>query len=485
MRRMLQISFVVFAMGLLFGGSSALEAQRYVTSYNSAGIYAPQNRVLRRRRHVRKKRYANARDFNKVGQSRRKARRWRKRRSKRSRARSRRKKRQIRKKLVARKKSNINISPKEPVQIVVSLPRQRVSIYKGGQLVTSSRISSGKAGHRTPAGIFSIIQKHRRHYSNLYNSAPMPYMQRITWSGIALHAGNVNRPFASHGCIRLPYGFAKTLFRRTSMGAHVIVASTSASPQSISHDNLFQPLHEGVVVASNNPQGSTYPEQSTIGDTGPKLELGGLPGFVKPVVLARQKLEQTEQTLKKSIAAIPAFEKVREEAEKRLEQKKLSLAEASQTALASGKDLRQPQALVGKMKRKRRPKMRALHKAEGRAKWSRKLVDKRLGNPKYEGNWMKKALARAQKRDAIVAQKQAAVDEITSKLDVATAQYDELLVVNRQDRNVTKARHAEVSEAQSALKKTVQDLLAGKQAIVNSKKAIRKAKLGVEVGHAS
>lgn len=135
---------------------------------------------------------------------------------------------------------------KGPVQIVVSLSKQHVSIFKGGKLVTKSSVSTGKAGHSTPTGLFSILQKHRRHYSNLYSGAPMPHMQRITWSGLALHGGYVPRYPASHGCIRLPYNFARKLFGFTRVGAQVIIArdGIEATPSLFSHTKLFQPVPE-------------------------------------------------------------------------------------------------------------------------------------------------------------------------------------------------------------------------------------------------
>lgn len=141
-------------------------------------------------------------------------------------------------------------SIKGPVQLVVSLPDQRVTVYKGGKPIASSRVSTGKRGHRTPSGIFSIIQKNRRHYSNIYRGAPMPYMQRITWSGIALHAGVVPGYPASHGCIRLPKPFARSLFSYTNKGAHVVVAREAAKPTEISHVILFQPTAASEIMGS-------------------------------------------------------------------------------------------------------------------------------------------------------------------------------------------------------------------------------------------
>lgn len=137
---------------------------------------------------------------------------------------------------------------KGPIQIVVSLPAQRVTVYKGGAQIATAPVSTGKAGHRTPSGIFSIIQKNRRHFSNLYGNAPMPYMQRITWSGVALHAGVLPGYPASHGCIRLPHGFARKLFGTTEMGAHVVIAQSQPELVQIAHANLFQPTPRSEIL---------------------------------------------------------------------------------------------------------------------------------------------------------------------------------------------------------------------------------------------
>lgn len=129
----------------------------------------------------------------------------------------------------------------QPMTIIVSLSNQRADIYRGTTLVTSTSVSTGKRGHSTKAGVFSILEKRRRHYSNLYNGAPMPWMQRLTWSGTALHAGVVPGYPASHGCIRLPYSFAPKLFSMTNVGEQVVVARSRVKPALISHPALFQP----------------------------------------------------------------------------------------------------------------------------------------------------------------------------------------------------------------------------------------------------
>jgi peptidoglycan hydrolase-like protein with peptidoglycan-binding domain len=131
---------------------------------------------------------------------------------------------------------------KAPLQIVVSRDTQSLAVYDGDTVVATSRISSGKAGHETPTGIFSILEKRRYHESNIYSAAPMPFMQRLTWSGIALHAsGSVPSYPASHGCVRMPNAFAKTLFKMTERGAHVVISDREIAPQPVSHPFLFQP----------------------------------------------------------------------------------------------------------------------------------------------------------------------------------------------------------------------------------------------------
>jgi hypothetical protein len=118
------------------------------------------------------------------------------------------------------------------VEIVVSLPLQRVFVYRGGTLIGVSTASTGRAGYDTPVGTFPILQKNRDHRSNLYDNAPMPFMQRLTWDGIALHGGQIPGYPASHGCIRLPDGFARRLFAATELGAAVHVTDLAPAPQS-------------------------------------------------------------------------------------------------------------------------------------------------------------------------------------------------------------------------------------------------------------
>lgn len=127
------------------------------------------------------------------------------------------------------------------LQIVVSKSDQSLALYENGEIVATSKVSTGKAGHETPSGIFSILEKRKYHESNIYSAAPMPFMQRLTWSGIALHEGKVPNYPASHGCVRLPPKFAQSLFRDTQYGVHVIITDRPVSLRFIEHPALFEP----------------------------------------------------------------------------------------------------------------------------------------------------------------------------------------------------------------------------------------------------
>ena len=111
----------------------------------------------------------------------------------------------------------------EPVRVVVNIGEQRAYVYRGEQLVAASAVSTGKDGKDTPSGTFTILQKETMHHSNLYDAAPMPWMQRLTWDGVAIHAGRNPGFPASHGCIRVPAAFAKKLFEVTTVGTEVTV----------------------------------------------------------------------------------------------------------------------------------------------------------------------------------------------------------------------------------------------------------------------
>ncbi|MDR0181984.1 L,D-transpeptidase family protein [Lysobacter arvi] len=119
-----------------------------------------------------------------------------------------------------------------PVLVVVSLDAQRAYVYRGAARIAVSNVSTGRPGFETPQGVYTVLEKRREHYSNLYDDAPMPFMQRLTWGGLALHAGALPGRPASHGCIRLPYAFAEKLFGVTSRDTTIVIARAADDPAS-------------------------------------------------------------------------------------------------------------------------------------------------------------------------------------------------------------------------------------------------------------
>jgi L,D-transpeptidase catalytic domain len=151
--------------------------------------------------------------------------------------------------------------------LLVSIRKQRIRAFDAAGEVATSRISSGQPGFDTPTGVFSVLEKNEYHESNIYEGAPMPFMQRLTWSGIALHAGVVPGYRASHGCIRLPASFAKSLFDITRIGSRVIVTTDETVPLAFDHPNLFKPL-PAETPADNGAQLTNETTRVAINDTG-------------------------------------------------------------------------------------------------------------------------------------------------------------------------------------------------------------------------
>lgn len=161
-------------------------------------------------------------------------------------------------------------SPSGPMVMVVSLAEQTAYVYRNGVLIGASTVSTGKKGHETPTGVFTILQKNADHYSNIYNNAPMPYMQRLTWSGVALHAGKLPGYPASHGCVRMPYDFAKLLFAESSTGITVVVSSEKEFPSTVAHPGLFSPIDlKGKTAIEPDHEGETYAWQPELAAAGP------------------------------------------------------------------------------------------------------------------------------------------------------------------------------------------------------------------------
>lgn len=158
------------------------------------------------------------------------------------------------------------ISPAGPVVVIVSLQEQTLYVYRNGVRIGRSTISSGKAGHRTPTGVFTILEKNVKHYSSIYKGASMPYQERLTWGGVAMHAGQLPGYPASHGCVRLPLDFARKLYTVTSKGSTVIVTDGKASSSTSSRPGLLLSEKAGEKAASAPAAGFFWkPEKAPLG----------------------------------------------------------------------------------------------------------------------------------------------------------------------------------------------------------------------------
>ncbi|UWX03523.1 L,D-transpeptidase [Pseudoxanthomonas sp. NC8] len=161
------------------------------------------------------------------------------------------------------------IAPSGPVVLVVSLDEQRAYVYRNGIAIGVSTISSGKPGKDTPTGVFTILQKNKDHRSNIYNNAPMPYMQRLTWDGIALHGGALPGYPASHGCVRLPHPFAQKLFAITRNGDTVVVSDARAAPTTLVYPAVLAPVTaSGLPLATPEAGGPGYSWDDTAAPPG-------------------------------------------------------------------------------------------------------------------------------------------------------------------------------------------------------------------------
>jgi lipoprotein-anchoring transpeptidase ErfK/SrfK len=162
--------------------------------------------------------------------------------------------------------------PQGPLIIAISIEKQKLRIYDANGFFAETPISTGMKGHSTPMGVFSVIQKQKLHHSNIYSGAPMPYMQRITWSGIAIHAGVLPGYPASHGCIRMPMAFAIKMWNWTRMGARVVITPGEMTPTSITHPLLV--AQKAVPQPATEPQTDAppAPKSDKASDAGTTIE---------------------------------------------------------------------------------------------------------------------------------------------------------------------------------------------------------------------
>lgn len=192
--------------------------------------------------------------------------------------------------------------PQGPIVITISIDQQKLKLYDSNGLFAESPVSTGMRGHSTPMGVFSIIGKEKFHRSNIYSGAPMPYMQRITWSGVAMHAGVLPGYPASHGCIRMPMNFAVRMYGWTKQGARVVIAPNELSPADFSHPLLFtrkpDPIPVAAAPAADAPKdvistpksdkaSADIPTNIKVADTDkPELRTSQIPGSNEQIVTA-------------------------------------------------------------------------------------------------------------------------------------------------------------------------------------------------------
>lgn len=187
---------------------------------------------------------------------------------------------------------NASAAPAGPIAVVVSLTEQRAYVYRNGVLIGTTTVSTGRQGHETPTGVFTILQKDKDHHSSIYNQAAMPYMQRLTWGGVALHAGGLPGYPESHGCVHLPSAFAAELFAVSPMGMTVVIAEQGRSPEDLVHPAALAPLAPG----SGEPVATPLLEQGQAWRWQPELSLQGpvsiiLSGADRRIVVLRNGVE--------------------------------------------------------------------------------------------------------------------------------------------------------------------------------------------------
>jgi lipoprotein-anchoring transpeptidase ErfK/SrfK len=159
-----------------------------------------------------------------------------------------------------------------PVVMVVSVTEQRAYVYRNGVLIGATTVSTGRPGHLTPTGVFTVLQKQKEHRSTIYDGAPMPYMERLTWGGIALHAGGLPGYPESHGCIHLPSEFAQRLFDISPNGMTVVIGTEATAPERVAHPGYLAPVKSaGGVPIERQPFGPTEEERwlPELSPTGP------------------------------------------------------------------------------------------------------------------------------------------------------------------------------------------------------------------------
>jgi hypothetical protein len=198
----------------------------------------------------------------------------------------------------------------EPIMAIVSIKSQQVTFYDADGWITRAPVSTGVSGRETPAGVFAVLEKNKDHRSNMYDDAAMPHMQRITWNGVALHGGPLPGYAASHGCVRMPYGFADRLFDKTRIGMRVIISPNDAAPVEFSHPALLMPKAEAIDAAPSRVEtlAREAAEAAAVADAAKKLaatsarETKPLSGALRKLQSAKARADAELASADKAIA---------------------------------------------------------------------------------------------------------------------------------------------------------------------------------------
>ena len=192
----------------------------------------------------------------------------------------------------------------EPIMSIVSIKSQQVTVYDADGWIMRAPVSTGVTGRETPAGVFAVVEMNKDHHSSLYDDAWMPNMERITWNGIALHGGPLPGYPASHGCIRMPYGFAENLFGKIRIGMRVIISPNDAEPVEISHSALFAPDPDAVKGAPAKAE--ALAEEAVAAEKAAKdakVAASAAPRAATTAVFAQRQLEREKTAAEGQLAA--------------------------------------------------------------------------------------------------------------------------------------------------------------------------------------
>lgn len=386
-------------------------------------------------------------------------------------------------------------TPISPPTVLVSLRNQRLRVFDGTREITSSRISSGKPGFTTPTGVFSVLEKKVYHESNIYDGAPMPFMQRVTWSGIAMHAGVVPGYPASHGCVRLPHAFSKTLFQLTSIGARVIITQDEASPVQFSHPALFKPLPENDPPVAS-PYGSNPAEPRVAANDATAADRAALTTLVGAAAAAAA----PAHALAADAAAHSTFDdrpRSRTEANRRFaeklaglettlktaEEKKKAASEAAKAAMRAAEDA---EARLNEVRRPFEQVLRAAAEAEAVREEAARTYRNFLYKTGLKEPPQRTSTASNKKRSARQREQEEAVDALSPEereLELEERLLD--AVVDVEDtREGAKIAEAAIAEAKAAFEKADAERKASLDAVQAAIADLRKAQTALIDGKA-